>query len=526
MKHYLLPLAALLSAPSFAENAVVGAGTPASCTTSSYNAAIALVINDSQGGILTFNCGPNPHVIAVGSKNLANAITIDGGGKITLDGQNLNRIFTVSQDGPEGRTEVVIKNIDLNRGNSASEPFGGALLVNANTRLDLDRVSIRNSLASVSGGAVASFGDTVIAISNSQFISNLAANGGAIATRAAITVSGSSFINNTASGGEGGGIQSYEQTLTLSNSSFRGNSARFGGAVYKRDLRLNIISVDFSSNTSSADGGAIYVPAAASELRVVSSYFYDNVAAGNGGGIYSAAGLSAQFSSFGRNIARSGGAIHVDNAALNLLASTLHDNRAELAGAGANIIALSNNFPILLQFLTTSANTVSNGRGGDIAISASLPTDVLLFRSTLINGSANVGASIHASGQITLTSLASIVWPRLGQACVAQLPATLQTGGSNIGAAGCGFSHGTDTVATSLANLRLSGFGDNGGEHATFLPLPGSPAVDRFSDTFSSIDARALPSPTDGDGNGSIFADAGAVERQPFEDVIFRDGLD
>lgn len=52
-----------------AENAVVGSGTPASCSTAAYNAAIALVINDNQGGALTLNCGLAPHTININTSH-------------------------------------------------------------------------------------------------------------------------------------------------------------------------------------------------------------------------------------------------------------------------------------------------------------------------------------------------------------------------------------------------------------------------------------------------------------------------
>jgi len=529
MQKTLMLIAAMsLAAHCRAENAVVGSGTPASCTTAAYNSAIALVINDNQGGALTFNCGPNPHVIAVGPKTLANSISIDGGGKITLDAQDLSRIFTVSLDGPDGRTEVTLSNIDLNRGNTAGEQFGGAILVNAFTQLTLNRVSIRNSLASVSGGAIATFANAVLTISDSQFVSNIAANGGAIATRAVVSITRSSFTNNVASGGEGGAIQSYTQDLTIGAGTFRGNGARFGGAIFKRDQRLRVTESDFLNNTSSNDGGAIYVSAGAAEAQVAATYFYDNSATGSGGAIYSGAALGLNFSTVGRNAAQSGGGIHLESAYLSMFGTTLHNNRAQVRGGGVFIRAVTSSFPILFQFVTASGNSAGNinGWGGDIAITSSAPADAQVYRSTLMNGASSEGASIDVDGQVNLVIASSLIWARSGPACTRNASATVASAGNNIAPVACGLALTGDALATTYGQFRLSSFGSYGGGNHSFLPLPGSPAIDRFNDTFFSVDGRLQPTPIDGDGNGTVLADAGAVERQVFEDVIFLDGLE
>ena len=59
--------------------------------------------NDTQfsslltlGGTITFNCGAGPHTILISSQKSINLdTTIDGGGTITLDGQNKYRLFDV-----------------------------------------------------------------------------------------------------------------------------------------------------------------------------------------------------------------------------------------------------------------------------------------------------------------------------------------------------------------------------------------------------------------------------------------------
>jgi len=62
---------------------VVGTGTPASCTETALTTAL------TGGGLVIFNCGPNPVAITMNSRKTINAATtLDGESKITLNGSN------------------------------------------------------------------------------------------------------------------------------------------------------------------------------------------------------------------------------------------------------------------------------------------------------------------------------------------------------------------------------------------------------------------------------------------------------
>jgi CSLREA domain-containing protein len=66
------------------------------------------------------------------------------------------------------------------------------------------------------------------------------------------------------------------------------------------------------------------------------------------------------------------------------------------------------------------------------------------------------------------------------------------------------------------ADPRLSILGDHGGPTPTHALLAGSPAIDLApSITCSGADQRGLPRPADGDADGILGCDAGAVERAP-----------
>jgi CSLREA domain-containing protein len=68
----------------------------------------------------------------------------------------------------------------------------------------------------------------------------------------------------------------------------------------------------------------------------------------------------------------------------------------------------------------------------------------------------------------------------------------------------------------SGADPGLSTLGDHGGPTPTHALLAGSPAIDLApSITCSGADQRGLPRPADGDADGLLGCDAGAVERSP-----------
>ncbi len=515
-----------------AENAVVGTGTPASCTEATLNAALALVVNDIQGGTLSFNCGPDPDIILLGSvKSLSGVVTIDGGGKMTLDGQDVTRIFNVNpRPNPEDITSVQLRNITLTRGNSGAEPFGGAMLVNAGTTVALDRVVIQNSLAPTSGGAIATFANVTLNITNSRFNSNLAANGGAIATRAAVTIADSTFANNNASGGEGGAVQSYEQNATILRSSFLGNGARLGGAIFKTEAVLEIRESTFSGNGSSQDGGAIYTLGNVL-AGVIDSSVDANSAVRDGGGVFARGLLVLENSNFAGNTANAGGAVRMFGGEMQVKRVTMRDNIAQIEGGA--ISALTNSASLFgvnpdIQRLTTHNNTVTAGNGGDIALSSTNAIAGKIENATLMGASSSSGgSSIHLTNDVRLDSLRSLIWARAGTTCFTSAGANINSLGSNIGALGCSLNDPTDAISSAFAGFGLGELANYGGPVEVYLPLPGSAAIDRGGED-CSFDARNKPAPVDGDGNGTVLCDAGAAERQLIElpPALFRDGFE
>jgi hypothetical protein len=121
---------------------VIGDGTPAGCTSQAVVDAVA------GGGIITFDCGPDPVTIVMNEtarvfNNTGPTIVIDGGGKVTLSGGGQRRIlymntcdedqvWTTSHCQNQDHPQLTIQNLTFINGDSKSETVytgGGAVWV-------------------------------------------------------------------------------------------------------------------------------------------------------------------------------------------------------------------------------------------------------------------------------------------------------------------------------------------------------------------------------------------------------------
>ena len=122
---------------------VIGTGTPASCTSAAVVNAVA------QGGIITFNCGPDPITITMAAtakivNDTGPDIVIDGGNKVTLSGGDQRRIlymntcdqaqvWTTSHCQNQDTPRLTVQNLTFEHGNSTGQTVdgggGGAIFV-------------------------------------------------------------------------------------------------------------------------------------------------------------------------------------------------------------------------------------------------------------------------------------------------------------------------------------------------------------------------------------------------------------
>jgi hypothetical protein len=269
----LLALLWLVCARSAAHAAgVVGDGTPGSCTDAAYATAFG------GGGLVTFDCGPNPITINVTTKVVNNDETtvVDGGGRVTLDGGGTLQLYLVLGGG-----SLTLRDITLQRGSFSD---GGAIFVAQQGTALLSGVTIRDCEADGSDS-----------------------DGGAIQNRGTLVVDGSQFLRNHADDG-GGAINNNGGAVTVRSSTFISNTAFNGGA--------------FNNAAGALDIGA--------------SLVYSNAVSNLGGGLFAAGGtITVTNVTVARNGAFRGGGIYgFNNAVVNVLNSTIYTNSATSAGGG------------------------------------------------------------------------------------------------------------------------------------------------------------------------------------------------
>jgi predicted outer membrane repeat protein len=532
-KQSLLLVASLFGVGvAHADDATVGNGTGASCTEAALTTAINTV-QASQGGTVRFNCGVTTRTIAITTpKNLTGFIVIDGEGFITLTGQDLSRIFIVNpRPNPEDPTQVTLQNITLRNG-FASGGFGGAVLGNGGIVLNLNNVTINNSSAGLSGGALAMAPSTTLNISNSSFRENTAPDGGAITTSAVTTIENSRFVLNTANGigssGQGGAIQSYVADLSLRKNLFSFGLANRGGAVYKRGAELSIKDSQFDNNNAVSDGGAVFAETGVSQ-RTSGNEFRGNIATNGRGGAIAAGDLQAADSLFDNNRAPFGGAISMRPSILERLLisnSTLSNNFALQVGGGIEI-ASSEGSRFDAYQVTTSNNVASNSSGGDFYIGGIVFT--LIQRSSLIDGQAAIaagGGSVFSNSTFPVTFRQSLIFSKQGQDCSGS--GSFISEGANVGAGSCNLTFPgdadlqADQIVIVRSQLGLGEFASYGGRFNHHMPLVGSPALNTFMCFGGDMDARLLLRNIGG------RCDSGAVERQTGEEpaALFRNGFE
>ena len=251
---------------------VIGAGTPSSCTSQAVVDAVA------HGGIITFDCGPDPVTIVMTDTakvvNTSAVVVLDGGGRVTLSGGGQRRIlymntcdpaqiWTTSHCQNQDSPELTIQGLHFTRGNSTGDlregGGGGAVFVRGGRVKVIDSAFTANRCDSTGpdlGGAslrvLSQYQGLPVIVATSTFggspgDENICSNGAAISS---IGVSWQIFnsvftFNNaigtganparpgTPGGGSGGAIYLDGNlfTLDLAGSIMRDNGANEGGGA-------------------------------------------------------------------------------------------------------------------------------------------------------------------------------------------------------------------------------------------------------------------------------------------------------
>ncbi len=253
---------------------VIGDGTPASCTAQAVIDTIAL------GGIITFDCGPDPITITLDQpakivNDTGPEIVIDGGGLVTLSGGGHSRIlymntcdqdqhWTTSHCQNQDSPHLTVQNLTFIDADSRGETDydgGGAIWVRGGRFKVVNSRFFNNVCAEtgpdVGGGAIrvfSQFDGQPVYVVNSTF-------------------GGADGLGNT--GSNGGGISSIGVSWTIINSLFSYNHAvgnggnpamsgtpggGSGGAIYNdgNTMTLTLCGSDIEHNDVNAFGSAIF----------------------------------------------------------------------------------------------------------------------------------------------------------------------------------------------------------------------------------------------------------------------------
>jgi len=539
MKRFLMALVlsvfslSLSAAPVYASSAVVGDGTPASCTEAAFDAALAAA--NAGGGEITFNCGSAVHTIQFSTAKtilLAN-VTINGGSRIILNAASNERHFFA------GPVTFHLKNITLQQGDSL---VNGGSIEASGAQLILENVTMLNNRSTVTGGAIYCY-DGSLTISNSLFQLNQADTGGAIYNDGcALSVLQTTFLDNHAIGafGRGGAIEnSVLGTLIVQNSLFQNNSALDGGGIFNAaGASATLAGVTFQSNAAGYGGGLENN----GTLGVTDSLFDDNAASGVGGGLWNIGGMATlERTTFSNNFAYQGGGVNSYGTALQMRDVNFDSNVANSfsGGQGGGFYHAGGT-----AFLTnaTFTNNFAAGNGG--AIYQNSDDNLTLTNVTLANNLASsLGGAIYHYGRYALltnvtfaNNLAAVAGnaiyedsPRsLSSPGVIQMVNSLVFGssnncdgvlfdsfGNNLSAGACGSLNTVSDQENYSGDLHLGALNFYGGSFPMkVIPLfPGSPLIDTGNNGFCPLtDQLGASRPLDGDHDTSLVCDIGAYE--------------
>jgi predicted outer membrane repeat protein len=358
----------------------VGSGSAASCT----QAALEDALN--AGGLVDFDCGGQPVVIAIASTLVVKSGThLDGGGLVTLDANDTTGILRTAQN-----SQVIVSGLTFLHGHArkvagvdGADGSGGAIQRGWQSNLYVKDCAFLDNVADgddgQNGGAIFAGSAGWLTIVGSTFDGNRAPSGGATHTVLSdLTIVDSVFSGNEATNGDGGAVYTdgayvpykgqngvNDGKIGLCGVRFIDNVATASAAAgflftYGQD-ELVINRAEFSGNRVTTDapglGGAIRIDAIA---FVANSLFAENQTAGQGGALWMGRGPASfeNVTFFGNDAAKWGGAISYDTKPITLVNCTVAKN---VAGEGSDgLFGAADSVPVVKNSIF-----FANGSDGD-----------------------------------------------------------------------------------------------------------------------------------------------------------------
>jgi len=256
-----------------APDTVVGDGTPQSCTSDAVVTAIA------GGGVITFDCGPDPIVITLDEtakifNDTGPRIVIDGGGLVTLSGGGQRRIlymntcdqaqhWTTDHCQNQDHPQLTVQSLTFIDGDASGEdPAGGGAIFVRGGRFKLINSRFFSNRCDDVGPDVGGAAVRVLAQFNGEPVYVVHS-----------TFGGTVELGNV--GSNGGGLSSIGVSYTVLNSLFShnraiGNGANpadpgtpgggSGGAIYNdgNTYTLHLCGTQIVDNSANEGGGAIF----------------------------------------------------------------------------------------------------------------------------------------------------------------------------------------------------------------------------------------------------------------------------
>jgi len=460
-------------------------GTQATAAQMITDLQTALDACQGVGGVITFDTGGTDVTLTLSNQldvplwhvagTPAPPIVVDGGGRITLDGNNTTRIME-----KDWQADLTVQNISFvngrvgeDGGDAGSAESGAAINVkNYDGRLTVINCQFDNCHCTPDGpdrggGAIRAPGQRHVIISDCTFNNCSGSNGGAVNTLGSqLTIINSTFTNNEAHG-YGGGADAV------------GNGGDgmggIGGAIYTDGISQNadlprfvLYDCVLTGNRAGDHGGAIfhYTIASAANVSVICRCTFDD----------NAVNYNAATNYLGRC-----GAIYAQGTDLTVVDSTFSNNDAH-DGAGAIAIYSDKTCRIAnCTFYNNSAfdDAATGSLGG--AVEASGAT-AYFSHCTFADNAAKAGAAIRAGSGTWLkncvfsNNLGTTEWN--GH----QTWITCNDGGNNVMWPEDRSIWGTTdlpvTATAVIADPLLAALADNGGPTQTMALQSGSPCID------------------------------------------------
>ncbi len=408
---------------SVAGATVLGNGTPGSVDTAMIQNAL------DTGGPIRFDLGASPvQINLTAGLTVTKDTVIDGGGTVTLSGQNQRRIFLI--ENPNNvEYPLTVQNMSLINGRTTTGS-GAAIFKPSGGPWQAVSLEVVNSHFSGNhaiqleqdggGGAINAIGMKEVLISDSTVVNNSGSNGGAVYSLGSdvIRITDSVFDGNAATGtggnpGNGGnagaiGVDGAERTINICRSDIINNTAKAFGVgfftvMYDQQSFSGLTEVLFENNINALDfglAGGAYIQGG--PFVIDRSSFIQNQARG-AGAIYlgpNANGEVVNSTVFG-NIATNtlGGGMFIENSAfVTLRHLTIMNNQAPCAVCFAGGISISS------PNLTSMYNSIlANNTGGN----AFNPWNIL----SPVTGSNNVQfPQQRPNGQPEVPATAGLIW--------------------------------------------------------------------------------------------------------------------